>query len=64
VNKTLPPLIEKVDRLCGVSERKKFMGIILDNMVVASLRPRPLENGSVIQKYAQVYEELSEQDRI
>jgi hypothetical protein len=40
------------------------MGIILDNMVVASLRPRPLENGSVIQKYAQVYEELSEQDRI
>jgi hypothetical protein len=62
VNKTLPPLIERVDQLCGVSERKKFMRVILDNTFAASQSPHPYENGSVFQKYVQAYDEISKMD--
>jgi len=62
VKATLPPLIERVDQLCGVSERKKFMRVILDNTLAASQFPRPHENGSVFQKYVQAYDEISKLD--
>jgi hypothetical protein len=62
VNKTLPPLIERVDQLCGVSERKKFMRVILDNTMPVSQSPHPYENGSVFQKYVQAYDEISKMD--
>ena len=59
---TLPPLIERVDRLCGISERKKFMRVILDNTLAASQSPHPYENGSIFHMYARTHERMLKLD--